>query len=131
MSVSQTRNPEDAAQAFYDWLPEWFEITLATKFENERWFALVEEFDIIGMGGTEAEAKDDMLALLAAYLTSHYAQGHDFFDALRPIPLRLKVAIRRDILMGGIVSRIARRPAGRETKLLVPHAALNGATAAC
>jgi len=138
MTISQSHDQETAkaaelrefAEAFSAWLPEWFEITLATRRENGRWFALVEEFDITGMGDSEMAAQRDMLGLLAAYLVSHFEEGHAFEDAWRPIPRGLKLTIRRDQLLNRAV-RFARGPVGRETRLLIPPAALRSEAVSC
>lgn len=138
VTISEPQNQEAAkaaelrefAETFHAWLPEWFEITLATRREGDRWFALAEEFDITGMGNSEQAAKRDMLGLLAVYLVSHFEEGHAFETTWRPIPVRLKMVIRRDQMVNRAI-RLLRRPAGRETHLLVPSDALQPSRAIC
>ncbi len=138
MSISEPQDQEAAtaaelrefAEAFRAWLPDWLEITLATRRDGYRWFALAEEFDVTGMGDSEQAASQDMIGLLAVYLLSHFEEGHEFDQALRPIPGRLKMEIRRDQFLNR-VRRLVRRPVGRETPLLIPPDALRPAAAHC
>lgn len=111
---------EDNLKPFMAWLGGYLRLRIATKRENGRWFALVEEFDITGMGDTENEAVQQMFDLLGAYLWAHFADGNTFADAKRPIPLSLKLRIRLDNRIDKL-----RRRAGGENLYLVPPQALN------
>lgn len=111
-------------EAFHEWMPGWLNLTFASKYEGGRWFALVEEFDIIGTGVDETHARDQALALLAAYLVDHFRSGTPFEATLRRVPALLRVKIRLGTLTH-IVMRLLHRPAGRETKAMVPARALD------
>lgn len=118
----------DALSAWLMGLPEF---TVVTKRDHDgRWFALVEEFDITGMGDSEDAALKDMLGLLSAYLLAHFEDGTPFEETRRPIPRRLKLEIRAGSLMLHGVQRLAHRERGRERKMLYPPEFLQ-ATAAC
>ena len=117
--TSPLRDPELAA--FSAWLDDLPEFTVATKCDSDgRWFALVEEFDITGMGGSEGAAVRDMVHLLAAYLWAHFRDGTPFAQTLRPIPTKLKFEIRRDSLVGRGLNAVHRRQRGRERTMLFP-----------
>lgn len=124
--------PSDAAEQVVDrvraWLPEWLELTLAQKCEDGRWFVLIEDFDITGMGATLEDARRDALQLLGAYLGDHFKDGTPFDETFRHIPLRLKLEVRGGTLLHHIVRAIGPREA-KEYKILVPPSALNGVCA--
>lgn len=107
-----------------DWLPHWLRLTFALRRMDERWFVLIEEFDITGVGATPEDARDEAMKLLGSYLHAHYEDGATFEQALRPIPRRLRWLIH----LGTIVYWVVRRPrTPTEERALVPSAALNGA----
>src|SRR5215211_6225980 len=101
------------------------ELTLAQKCEDSRWFVLIEEFDITGMGETLEDARWDALHLLGAYLHDHFHDGTPFEQTLRPIPRRLKLKIRAETKIHQIARRVGPRGA-KEYKMLVTPSALNG-----
>jgi predicted RNase H-like HicB family nuclease len=123
--------PADAgpvADGLRSWLPHWLELTFAQKREDGRWFVLIEEFDITGTGDTPEDARDQALDLLDAYLIDHFRSGTPFEQTLRPIPARLRFAVR----LGGHLYRLASalgRPGAKEYKVLVRPSGLNGAVA--
>lgn len=117
-----------AASELRVWFPEWLELTLAQKREDDRWFVLIEEFDITGMGATIEAARTDALSLLGAYLADHWKDGIPFEQTFRPIPRRVKLEVRGGSLLHQIVHALGPRGA-REYKVLVPPGALNSVCA--
>lgn len=99
-----------------EWLPRWLDLTLAKKRAHGRWFVLIGEFDITGVGLTLDDAIDEAISLLMAYLGAHYADGASFEDTLRPIPRRLRLGI----LAGTALHRL--RPQPQELRLGAQHA---------
>lgn len=115
---------DDAIEPFVEWLDGYLELRIATKRENGRWFALVEEFDIAGMGETERQAMSQVFDLLGAYLWAHFTDGKAFSETKRPIPVSLKLQIRVETRIHRLLHR-----AGRENRYLVPPQVLNACAA--
>jgi hypothetical protein len=126
--VSAETTPQDHSPAALDeWLEDWLPLTFARRRDGDRWFSLIEEFDITGMGATPREARDDALSLLSAYLHAHYEDGTPFKETLRPIPRRLKLEIRAGTLLHLVAGKGRAQSAADEERALVPPSALNGA----
>ncbi|MGI8904343.1 MAG: hypothetical protein ACR2IP_11960 [Solirubrobacteraceae bacterium] len=109
-----------------EWLPRWLELTFAKKREDGHWFVLIEEFDITGMGPTLDDARDEAFSLLTAYLQAHYADGSSFEETLRPIPRRLRLAIRAGTARHRLWPETMRP--GEQHALVSPKAFLTGAS---
>ncbi len=120
MSATGEHDRVQQRHAFEEWLQDGpLDIAVAWKYEHGDWFCLIEQFDIIGTGPSERDAFRDALGLLGAYLFSFFKDGRPISDALRPIPLRLRAEIWRDVIAGGLLQRVRRKPAGHESKVVV------------
>jgi hypothetical protein len=95
-------------EAMKEWVRPLMHMHVWCRKEHGQWYVLAEEFDITGMGDTEEAAYQDMLGLLAAYLSSHYADGASFEDAMRPIPAKLKRQIRMQAALSAVRNAAAR-----------------------
>jgi hypothetical protein len=131
MSPSSLHPPADPGHVIdelHAWLPEWLELTLAQKRENDQWFVLIEEYDITGTGETQEAARAQALDLLQAYLLDHFHDGTPFDETRRPIPARLKLSVRLGTathLLAGVFGG----PGAKEYKVLVSPSGFNEAIA--
>lgn len=94
-------------------------LSVVWKHEHGDWFCLFEQFDITGTGDSERDAYRDALGLLVAYLSTYFHEGQPLRAALRPIPLRLKLEIRRDVIVGSVLRRVLHRPGDHESKVVI------------
>lgn len=121
MATAEAPSSDERAKAFAAWLPEDAVFRAAIKRTGDHWYALAEEFDITGMGETPNAALREMFDLIEAYLRAFFEEGRPFDDALRPIPLKLKVGIRAQSALGSLVRGLnGRLP--RERSYLLPQA---------
>lgn len=88
---------------FLEWVPDGAKLHIWLTPDEGHWFALVEEFDITGMGATQDEAIDDARELVDSYLMSYMRDGAPYKDALRPIPLRMRLEIKTLAIVGRVV----------------------------
>jgi hypothetical protein len=111
---------------FLQWLDSEF-IRVAAHRKHDQWYAIAEDFDIVGMGPTEAAAHREVAGLVEAYLRSFHRDGLRYRDAWRPVPLRLRL---RNMLVGliarGLQPTPVRIPFGEESRTLLPGALRNG-----
>ena len=118
---------EPTPLGFAEWLPRWLELTLAKKPERGRWFVLIEEFDITGVGSTPNDALDEAISLLMAYLEAHYADGASFEDTLRPIPRRLRLIILAGVALHRLWPKPQKLRPGAQHALVSPRALVHSA----
>jgi hypothetical protein len=113
---------------FLDWLPSPL-IRVAAYRQHDQWYAVAEDFNIVGVAATPAEAKVEVAQLVEATLRSYFRDGLTYRDAWRPIPwhTRAKHIVRGLIARGfqPIPIRV-RLPFAEESQLLLPVALSNG-----
>jgi len=78
--------------------------------EDEHWAALVEEFDVVGMGATQDAAILNMEELLRDYFKLIAEEGRSVDDARRPISIGRRLMLQAGRLRGVLASRIRHRP---------------------
>ena len=113
---------------FVDWLASPF-IRVASYRQHDQWYAVAEDFDIVGMGATEGIATQEVVGLVEAYLRSYHRDGLPYEAAWRPIPFRGRLAN----VMRGFVARSLQwshlpLPFSEEARVLLPVALGNGRT---
>lgn len=86
---------------------------LVTREAIDRFVALNEEFDVVGMGSTPVEAINQAQEMLDDYLNLVKADGGTFEDALRPVPRRVVWKFYALLHIQRTLSRILRRPPRR------------------
>ncbi len=96
-------------RAFADWLDQERAFVLAVERREDRWYALLVDFDITGMGATRHDAIEQVFDLLMAYLVAYFEDGQPFSAALRPIPKLLRTRIRLETSIGRLVRRLGAR----------------------
>jgi hypothetical protein len=74
------------------------------KREHDKWFALLVQFDITGMGDSPREALNEAFSMMVSYLHAFYEEGQPVESAVRPVP----VALRARIELEGVFARILR-----------------------
>lgn len=100
------------ADDFARWLPRYLDLRVAKKREGGRWFVLIANFDITGVGETSDDALDEAFSLLNAYLRAHFEDGTPFEQTLRPIPRRMRAAIHIATAISRLLP-VERRPSER------------------
>lgn len=96
-------------RAFADWFDQERAFVLAVERREARWYALLVDFDITGMGATPQEAIEQAFDLLMGYLVAYFEDGQPFAAALRPIPTLLRTRIRLEAGIGRFVRRLGGR----------------------
>lgn len=101
---------------FRDWVGDGLEgVRVLFKCENESFYCLVEDFNVVGMGATPMDAWRDTFGSLATYLFSEFLDGHSLEEARRPIPRKLHREIRRHLAAAAIVGA-AQNMGGRHVR---------------
>jgi hypothetical protein len=113
---------EDELEARIEaWLPDDFDFRVATKREGSDWFALAVDFDITGKGATRSSAVRQMGDLLGLYLAAYLVDGNDFFDAVRPVPARMRLRIQAEGILSRLINHIGGGlPLSRENNYILP-----------
>lgn len=96
-------------RAFADWFDQERAFALAVERREARWYALLMDFDITGVGATRQDAIEQAFDLLTAYLVAYFEDGQPFSAALRPIPRLLRARIRLETSIGRLVRRLGGR----------------------
>lgn len=110
--IAQGQTGERSASEFTDWLPGEIEIRIGLEKQHDRWYALMLDYNIAGMGHTQREAVADAARLLVRHLALACDQGLTFPEAARPVPSHVENAYHST----GSVWRRARRSTGRRMK---------------
>jgi len=117
---TETRDKELEAR-IVAWVPDDFDLRVATKRENGEWFALAVDFDITGKGTTRATAVRQMADLLSLYLAAYVMENADFSATLRPIPVRLRLRIQAEDALWRLTRHIgAKLSLSRENNYILP-----------
>ena len=114
-----------------EWIPGWQALHFAGQKRDGRWFVIIEEFDIAGVGDTIEDARAEALALLNAYLQAHRDDGTRFEETLRPIPRRMKIEIRLGTALHRVLGGDHAERALSEERVLVPRSAIDGPAVPC
>lgn len=120
MVDTETRDKELEAR-IEAWIPDDFDLRVATKREHGEWFALAVDFDITGKGATRATAVRQMADLLGLYLAAYLIDDVDFSNTLRPVPTRMRLRIQTEDAIGRLTRHInGKVPLSRENNYLLP-----------
>lgn len=105
---------------FMSWLLDApLDLSVYWKHQDNQWFCMFEDYDITGVGADERSSYRDAVGLLGAYLCSCFVDGLTVDQARRPVPWKLKLEIRRDLLIGGILSRLSNEPGDHEGRTVI------------
>jgi hypothetical protein len=117
---TETRDKELEAR-IVAWIPDDFDLRVATKHENGEWFALAVDFDITGKSASRAAAVRQMADLLSLYLAAYVVDNADFSATLRPIPARLRLRIQAEDALSRLTRHIGGRLSlSRENNYILP-----------
>lgn len=121
MAVDTATYAQEVEARVEAWMPDDFDVRVATKREGSEWFALAVDFDVTGKGSTRAAAVRQMSELLGLYLAAYLVEGSSFSDALRPVPMSMRLRIQAE----DTISRLIRRfdgglPLSRENNYILP-----------
>lgn len=97
-STSPGKGPEHGAQAVT--------VNVWLIPEEDHWVALMEEYDIVGMGPSPEAAVVEMDELFADYVQIVLAEGLSLEEAKRPIPLRQRAALHAGRVWGNLVDAV-------------------------
>lgn len=90
--------------------------------EGEGWTALIEEYDIAGVGHQREAAVKQARELLEDYLMISARDGLSPEEARRPIPLGTKARLAARVVGLRLLARMSRRPRpARLDEAIVPH----------
>jgi predicted RNase H-like HicB family nuclease len=102
--------------------PSWrvpIDVTVWLIPEDGRWTALVQEFDIAGVGPTEEAALREMDELVRDYLQLLLREGASQKQARRPISRQRRVRLEARRMVASVRRRMSREPVVHR----VPHQA--------
>jgi hypothetical protein len=110
--MPETHSGELSANAFTEWLPGEIEIRIGLERQHDRWYALMLDYNVAGMGHTQREAVADAARLLVRHLALSCEKGLTFPEAARPVPRHIENAYNP---AGSLWGRM-RRSTGRRLK---------------
>jgi hypothetical protein len=107
---------------FLDWLESPF-IRVAAYRQHGQWYAIAEDFDVVGIGKTELAAYRTVAEMTEAYLRTFHREHRTYADAWRKIPFRARLVN----IVRGLVARSLQRtqlqlPFAEETRWPLPVA---------
>ena len=103
------------------WLPDDFDYRVATKRENDEWFALAVDFDVTGKGATRAAALRQMAELVAIYLAAYVVDGASFQVAVCQCAARMRLRLQLESALGRVLGHLyGRLPLSREDNYILP-----------
>jgi predicted RNase H-like HicB family nuclease len=106
-----------------DW-PEIIETRVWIGREDDYFFALCDEFDVIGQGPTPRAAFRQMVEMVDGYLHVCAAQGLSYHDVRRPLPLAKRTSFHAQALLSWLLRRVVQDYGVRERATsFVPEAA--------
>lgn len=97
---------EELEASIEAWIPDDFDLRVATKRENGEWFALAVDFDVTGKGSTRQAAVRQMGDLIGLYLAAYFVDHEAFASAIRPVPLQMRFRIQAEDFVSRLVRRI-------------------------
>jgi hypothetical protein len=90
--------------------------------ENDYWFALDADFDIVAQGDTREAAELQLCELIVDYLSSCAEDGIPFDKVRRPVPLGTRVRLNAEVLLTRVLGKRSPTPV-RADRLRVPPVA--------
>ena len=124
--ATKARPAVPSPDTFVEWLDSPF-IRVASYRQHEQWYAVAEDFDVVGIGTTEGAATQEVAALVEAYLRSYHRDGLSYRAAWRPIPVRARLAyVARGFLARSLQWSHVSLPFSEEARVLLPVALGNG-----
>lgn len=122
--MATAEKPADDRQAANDVLPGWPRVIRSKVFygrEDEHFFAIDADFDIVTQAATVDEALASLSRLLCSYLNSCVADGITLDEARRPIPVRLRLKLHAQAILTGPLHALRKSTAGtHESEILFP-----------